>query len=459
MSVDKDRAWEEVQKKAFTHWVNTVLERRQIEKVLDITQSFGDGITIIHFVELLCEKKLKMKYSAKPAQKIHKIQNTHLALEFLRENGVENKYLTISSEDLVDGNLKLTLGFLWVLFRKFRIAKAMGSDNIDSTTEALLTWCRDVTKGYKGVNIKDFKTSFNDGNAFLAMVHAFDNKLFKYDEQLEEHSTQENIETAFNLAEKALGIPQLLTLSDLMDGTIDERSVVLYVSLYFHAFVSAEEKNKIEKEKRAVTEKMTDLETEMDLLTKKVAQKEEELTQLRGKYEEQEKAYKQLQKEKELLAGEVEDLKDQYKRLKEAVDARQRLELQGLDTLRKNLLEHLRDMNIWKGYLEQDRDYESEKIQIRAEAEISDRTFEDQLEYLSDALGSENKKLDELLAQRRVEEAEKKAAHGKAAEEDEEPQTPTGASAEKKKKKKAAEEGGSDSKSPEGTKKKATAKH
>jgi hypothetical protein len=439
--------------------VNTVLERRQIEKVTDITTGFGDGITVIHFVELLCEKKLKMKYSAKPAQKIHKIQNTHLALEFLRENGVENKYLTISAEDFVDGNLKLILGFLWVLFRKFRIAKAMGSDNIDSTTEALLTWCRDVTKGYKGVNIKDFKSSFNDGNAFLAMVHAFDNKLFKYDEQLEEHSTQENIETAFNMAEKHLGIPQLLTLSDLMDGTIDERSVVLYVSLYFHAFVSAEEKNKIEKEKRAVTEKMTDLESELDLLTKKVAQKEEELTQLRGKYEEQEKAYRQLQKEKELLQGEVEDLKDQYKRLKEAVDARQRLELQGLDALRKNLLEHLRDMNIWKGYLEQDRDYESEKIQIRAEAEISDRTFEDQLEYLTDALGAENKKLDELLAQRRVEEAEKKAASGAkgSAEDDEEPQTPTGASAEKKKKKKAAEEG--DAKSPEGAKKKTAAKH
>lgn len=387
-----------------------MIEKRQVEKVTDLTVQFADGLTIVHFVELLCEKKIKKKYTAKPAQKIHKIENTHLALEFLRENGVEPKYLTISAEDFVDGNLKLILGFLWVMFRKFRIAKAMGSDNIDSTTEALLTWCRDITKGYKGVDIKDFKSSFNDGNAFLAMVHAFDNKLFKYDEQLEEHSTQENIDTAFNMAEKHLGIPQLLTKEDLMDGTIDERSVVLYVSLYFHAFVSAEEKNKIEKEKRAVTEKMTDLESELDLLTKKVASKEEELTQLRAKYEEQEKAYRQLEKEKELLAKEVADLKDQYRRLKEAVDARQRLELQGLDALRRNLLEHLRDMNIWKDYLEQDRQYESEKIQIRAEGEIADRPFEDQLEFLTDALGAENKRLDELLSQRRLEESEKKAA-------------------------------------------------
>lgn len=388
--------------------MNTVLEKRQVEKVTDLTVQFADGLTIVHFVELLCEKKIKKKYTTKPAQKIHKIENTHLALEFLKENGVEPKYLTIASEDFIDGNLKLILGFLWMLFRKFRIAKAMGSDNIDSTTEALLTWCRDVTKGYKGVEIKDFKSSFNDGNAFLAMVHAFDNKLFKYDEQLEEHSTAENIESAFTMAEKHLGIPQLLTQQDLMDGTIDERSVVLYVSLYFHAFVSAEEKNRIEKEKRGLTDKMTDLESELDLMTKKVAAKEEEFTQLRGKYEEQEKAYKQLQKEKELLQSEVDDLKDQYKRLKSAVDARQQLELQGLDALRKNLLEHLRDMNIWKDYLEQDREYESEQIQIRAEGEIADRSFEDQLEYLTDALGSENRRLDELLAQRRAEEADKK---------------------------------------------------
>ena len=406
-----------------------------MEKVTELTVQFADGLTLIHFVELLCEKKIKKKYTQKPTQKIHKIENSHLALEFLKENGVEPKYLTIASEDFVDGNLKLILGFLWMLFRKFRIAKAMGTDNIDSTTEALLTWCREITKGYKGVNIENFKTSFNDGNAFLAMVHAFDNKLFKYDEQLEEHSTSENIETAFNLAEKSLGIPQLLTMQDLMDGTIDERSVVLYVSLYFHAFVSAEEKNKIEKEKRAVTEKMTDLESELDLMTKKVAAKEEELTQLRGKYEEQEKAYRQLEKEKELLASEVQDLKDQYKRLKEAVDARQRLELGGLDALRKNLLEHLRDMNVWKDYLEQDRSYESEKVQLRAEAEIADRTFEDQLEYLTDALGSENKRLDELLAQRRIEEAEKKAAKGEAPADDHDAVSPEGEAKKPKKKK------------------------
>lgn len=72
-----------------------------------------------------------------------------------------------------------------------------------------------MTEGYKGVNIRDFKTSFSDGHAFLALVHAYDKTLFNYDEQLEEHSTRENIETAFQLAEKHLGIPQLLDPSGM----------------------------------------------------------------------------------------------------------------------------------------------------------------------------------------------------------------------------------------------------
>jgi len=66
-------------------------------------------------------------------------------------------------------------------------------------------------------------------------------------------------------------------------------------------------------------------------------------------------------------------------------------------------------MNRWKDYLEQDREYESEKVQERSEKEIIDRNFEDQLEYLADALASENKKLQVLLKQREIEEQQAKA--------------------------------------------------
>jgi len=57
---------------------------------------------------------MKKKYAAQPKQRINKIENTHLALEFLLESGIQKKYMTAAAEDFVDKNLKLLLGFLWV---------------------------------------------------------------------------------------------------------------------------------------------------------------------------------------------------------------------------------------------------------------------------------------------------------------------------------------------------------
>jgi len=111
---------------------------------------------------------------------------------------------------------------------------------------------------------------------------------------------------------------------------------------------------------------------------------------------------------KEALENEVAELRTKYNKLKEKVDERAALELKGLEILRKNLIEHLNDMNKWKDYLEQDREYESEKIQERTEKEIIDRNFEDQLEFLSESLSSENRKLQVLLKQREIEEQQGK---------------------------------------------------
>lgn len=87
--------------------------------------------------------------------------------------------------------------------------------------------------------------------------------------------------------------------------------------------------------------------------------------------------------------------------------------LAALEVLRKNLLEHLRDMNTWKEYLEQDREYESEKVQLRTEKEIADRSFEDQVDALATSLAAENRRLEVLLKQYEVEETAAEAEREK----------------------------------------------
>jgi len=130
----------------------------------------------------------------------------------------------------------------------------------------------------------------------------------------------------------------------------------------------------------------------------------------------------ELESEKEHLAREKEALEAEHKSMMEAMDrfnqAKKKLEAQyaeraalegkGLDALRKNLIEHLNDMNTWKGYLEQDREYKSETIQGVSEKAITGQSVEDQLTYLNKALSAENSKLQALLQDHEAEKTSKK---------------------------------------------------
>jgi Calponin homology (CH) domain len=76
--------------------------------------------------------------------------------------------------------------------------------------------------------------------AFLALVHRFNPE--KTAVNLNDHhnnTPEHNLSVAFELAEKELGIPKLLDVKEVFDGRVDERSLVLYTSLFFHAFKAA----------------------------------------------------------------------------------------------------------------------------------------------------------------------------------------------------------------------------
>jgi cortexillin 1/2 len=46
----------------------------------------------------------------------------------------------------------------------------------------------------------------------------------------------QRLEKAFEIAEKTINIPKLLDVNEVMKGTTDERALILYTSLFFHAF-------------------------------------------------------------------------------------------------------------------------------------------------------------------------------------------------------------------------------
>lgn len=65
--------------------------------------------------------------------RFHKIANVNKALDFIASKGV--KLVSIGAEEIVDGNVKMTLGLIWTIILRFAIQdiSVEGTDNRAST--------------------------------------------------------------------------------------------------------------------------------------------------------------------------------------------------------------------------------------------------------------------------------------------------------------------------------------
>jgi hypothetical protein len=137
--------------------------------------------------------------------------------------------------------------------------------------ESLLKWVRE-TVGDLGVTPTDFKYGFRDGLAFAALVSKYDPTLLDFN-RVNKDDPAALLAQAFELAETHMNIPQLLSPTDLTEGDPDERSVQLYVSLFFHAFSSKREKEEMELANQGIASRLQVLGTRLQ----REAQEREEL--------------------------------------------------------------------------------------------------------------------------------------------------------------------------------------
>jgi hypothetical protein len=75
-------------------------------------------VVLIHLLEILGNESLG-KYASNPRLRVQKCENVHKSLEFIRGRGIQ--LFNIGAEDIVDGNLKLILGLIWMLILRFTI--------------------------------------------------------------------------------------------------------------------------------------------------------------------------------------------------------------------------------------------------------------------------------------------------------------------------------------------------
>ncbi|CBY12275.1 unnamed protein product [Oikopleura dioica] len=225
-----DPAWERQQRKTFTAWCNSHL-RKAGTGIEAIDVDFRNGLKLMLLLEVISGERL-----AKPDRgkmRFHKIANVNKALDFIESKGV--RLVSIGAEEIVDGNIKMTLGMIWTIILRFAIQDISVEET--SAKEGLLLWCQRKTAPYKNVNVQNFHMSWKDGLAFCALIHRHRPDILPNYDDLRKDDPMTNLNLAFDIAEKHLDIPKMLDAEDLVEvAKPDERAVMTYVSCYYHAF-------------------------------------------------------------------------------------------------------------------------------------------------------------------------------------------------------------------------------
>ncbi|XP_048523580.1 dystonin isoform X32 [Dendroctonus ponderosae] len=219
-----------VQKKTFTKWVNKHLKKAR-RNIRDLFEDLRDGHNLISLLEVLTGEQLPRE---KGQMRFHMLHNIDTALHFLRCKNV--KLVNIRSEDIVDGNPKLTLGLIWTIILHFQISDIIvGQEPNVSAKDYLLRWAKRTTHKYPGVQVQDFTKSWRDGLAFSSILHRNRPDLIDWG-RVRNQRPRERLETVFFVAEKEYGVTRLLDPEDVDTHEPDEKSLITYISSLHEVF-------------------------------------------------------------------------------------------------------------------------------------------------------------------------------------------------------------------------------
>ncbi|XP_059118615.1 EH domain-binding protein 1-like protein 1 isoform X2 [Peromyscus eremicus] len=108
-----------------------------------------------------------------------------------------------------------------------------------SSSQSLLEWCQEVTKGYRGVCITNFTTSWRNGLAFCAILHRFYPDKIDY-LSLDPLDIKQNNKQAFD-GFAALGVSRLLEPADMVLLSVPDKLIVMTYLCQIRAFCTGQE--------------------------------------------------------------------------------------------------------------------------------------------------------------------------------------------------------------------------
>ncbi|KAL7714575.1 hypothetical protein QTN25_007881 [Entamoeba marina] len=237
--------WVSMQKRCFLRWMSSKLrdEKIVVKDIDDLT----DGYLLAHLVERLSGDVIK-PLSKKPRNKFERGINGETLLGYLNNQGI--KTINIGSSDVVNGDEKIILALLWIIILNYEITKKKNQNSdrgasLSSSlsggrsprtprrlnrstvqvTSGLLDW---VQRIIPHKNVTNFTTSWSDGWALVDLI----NTLEPNGIQNPPDDALERLYVAIDFADEFLDIPMLLEPEDFISESVDNKSVMTYVTQF-----------------------------------------------------------------------------------------------------------------------------------------------------------------------------------------------------------------------------------
>eukprot|EP01117_Protostelium_nocturnum_P000021 TRINITY_DN1006_c0_g1_i1.p1 TRINITY_DN1006_c0_g1~~TRINITY_DN1006_c0_g1_i1.p1 ORF type:complete len:436 (+),score=190.61 TRINITY_DN1006_c0_g1_i1:85-1392(+) len=214
--------WADIQKNAFTRWVNEHLKDRGMH-CNDLAKNLSDGVNLVNLLEIISSKSLG-RHNKNPIVKFQKLENNTISLEFLKNENI--KLVNIGPEDITDNNLKLILGLIWTLILRYQICKG---GNEGSAKNDLLQWVRSKIPEY---NINGFQKDWNDGRAINALINAVSPGAAPDHKTMDPKNDVANCAKGIDRGQDLLGVPKIVTAEEMCQPKVDELAMMTYISYY-----------------------------------------------------------------------------------------------------------------------------------------------------------------------------------------------------------------------------------
>lgn len=111
--------------------------------------------------------------------------------------------------------------------------KKLQYDKVNPGIQSLVSWLSAKTQRFEHVRVTDMFSSFLDGGFLLsALLCSYDPKAIDY-EFLQPQNARKNLERCFVKAKEKFDVPCLLDAEDFTTDTLDEVSLVLYLTVFY----------------------------------------------------------------------------------------------------------------------------------------------------------------------------------------------------------------------------------